>query len=341
MTSFIGFGLVLGGLAWMVQILLLMKLIVRYGVNVGGFMGLSLYTIPMLIGIITPFIVFIAVMFVYNKSIESNEIVVMGASGMSPFQIAKPALKVAMIIVAAHYVLNVFITPKSQDLFYGAQWDLRYGLGHMKLRESAFNRLMNNVVIYVEQVNQKDLLGLIMRDGRNPNDERIISAKQGILVNTPNGLSIAMGMGSLSMMGKNGVVMGTFDDAQMDLEMSEAKESGIRARRLSTPELVKILGNLEEHHVRQRSKLVSEGASRFLSPLMSLIFVLIAMVCLLRTTMLRRSASFAGLYAAVLMIGAQTLFMTLSSAYATVASLYYLGAAQLALIMFLLWRLCK
>jgi len=71
----------------MVQILLLMKLIIKYGVNVGGFIEMSVYTVPMLVGVIMPFVVFISVMFVYNKMIEHNEIPVMSACGMSPVRI--------------------------------------------------------------------------------------------------------------------------------------------------------------------------------------------------------------------------------------------------------------
>ena len=341
-ASFIGFGLILGGLAWMVQILLLMKLIVKYGVNVAGFMGMSMYTIPMLAGIIMPFVVFIAVMFVYNKMIENNEISVMSASGMSPAMIARPALCLALIVMIAHFAMSLWLIPKTQDMFYGAQWELRYGLGHLKLRESAFNQMANGVVIYVEQVNQKDLMGLTMRDGRNPNDERLITAEQGKLVNTPNGLSIVMGMGGLQMSGKSGVLVGTFDSAQMDLEMSDAAESkSLRARRVPTPDLIGLTRTLDNYSPTQKSKIVSEMSSRFLSPLMGLLFALIATSFLLKSSAPRRKASFSGLFAAIAMIGAETLFMTLSASMSTLAGFYFLGFGQIVLIAGLLWYLRK
>ena len=341
-ASFVGFGLILGGLAWMVQILLLMKLIVKYGVDIGGFMGMSVYTIPMLAGIIMPFVVFISVMFVYGRMIEHNEIPVMSACGMSPRMIARPAVRLALIVMALHFGASLWLVPKTQDMFYSAQWELRYGLGHLKLRESSFNQMANGVVIYVERVNQRDLMGLTMRDGRNQNDERLITAEQGKLVNTPNGLSIVMGGGGLQIGGRGGVVIGTFDGAQMDLEVNNASESkSLRARRVPTPELMELMRGLGNFQPAQRSKIVSEAATRFLSPPMGLLFVLIAMACLLKTGMLRRGASFSGFMAAGAMILVETLFMALSASAATVWGFYCLGAGQLILIVGLLWYLRK
>lgn len=341
-ASFIGFGLILGGLAWMVQILLLMKMIVKYGVDIGGFVVLSLYTLPMLIGIIMPFVVFIAVMFVYNKTIENNEVTVMFASGIPPKMVARPAICFAIVVMIVNFALSLWFVPKTQDRFMGAQWELRYGLGHLKLRESAFNNMVNGVVIYVEKVNQKDLLGLVMRDGRNPGDERFITSEQGKLVNTPNGLSIVMGVGGLQMSGRNEVVIGTFDGAQMDLEMNEANESkSFHARRISTTELILASRLLDGYQPSQRSKIVSELANRFLAPLMGLIFVLVAMAAMLKSSALRRRTSFAGLKAAIMMIAVETMFMLLSAGAATMTALYLLAFGQVLLICGLVWYLWK
>lgn len=341
-TAFVGFGLVLGGLAWMVQILLLLKLIVKYGVNVGGFLGLSVYTLPMLIGIIMPFVIFIAVMSVYNRMIENSEVTVCMGSGLAPRKVARPAIMIGIVAMILHYALNLLVTPKSQDLFYSRQWDLRYGLGHLKLREATFNQMMPGVVIYVEQVNQKDLFGLVMRDRRGASDEKIISAENGKLINTPRGLSIAMGTGGMQIDGRNGRMIGTFDSAQMDMDMGDSgEENSLRARRLKTSELIKVMKDLKKYQMSQRSKIMSEASSRFLSPLLNLLFILIAMICLLKTNVLRRRASFSAAYGAAAMISVEALFMSLSSMITNISGLLCLGAGQVVLIGVLLWRLRK
>ncbi|MDR3208649.1 MAG: LptF/LptG family permease [Rickettsiales bacterium] len=340
-TAFVGFGLVLGGLSWMVQILLLMKLIIKYGVDVAGFIGMSFWTFPMLIGIIAPFVIFLAVMFIHSRMIENNEIAVCMASGLSPFEIARPAVAIGAIVMALHFAMNLWIVPRSQDMFYSAQWNLRYGLGNLKLKESAFNQLTSGVVIYIEQINRKDLAGITMVDRRS-SDERVITAENGKLVSTPKGMSIAMGSGGFQTAGKYGVTIGTFDGAEMDMDMGGADESkSLRPRRVSTGELLKMMSSLEGHSVRSRTKIVSEAANRFLSPLLDLLFVLIAMAALLKTNILRRHASYSAAIGSVAMVGAEMAFISTASSISTLGGLFYLGLGQVMIIAGLLWFLRK
>jgi lipopolysaccharide export system permease protein len=341
-SSFVGFGVVLAGLAWMIQILLLMKLIVKYGINVGDFIGMSMYTIPLLVSIIIPFVMFISVTFVYNKMISNNEITVCMASGQSPFSIAKPAIIIGAVIMALHLVGNVWVVPKSQDRFYGTQWELRYGLGHLKIREAAFNQMMNNVVVYVERVNKKDIMGLTLRDGRQAGKERIITSEKGKFVNTPKGLTIVTGTGGLQMSGKTGVVIGTFDGAEMDMEMSDSVEAkSSKARRVETSELIAMLGNLDDFSPRQAQKIMAEVATRFLAPPMDLLLVLIALACLLRMSALRRGPSYAALVASFAMIAAEVAFMSLSTSITAPSGILYLAAGELVLILGMFWYLKK
>ena len=124
--------LVLTGLAWMVQIMTMMKFLLSYGIELTSFLGLTILMVPFIISIIVPFVTFIAIIFVYNKLISDNEITVMAAAGLSPYQIAKPALIIAAILTVLHLILNLWIVPITQAKFYNTQWNLRYGLAHMK-----------------------------------------------------------------------------------------------------------------------------------------------------------------------------------------------------------------
>jgi lipopolysaccharide export system permease protein len=95
--------LILTGLAWMMQIMSMMKFLLKYGIDVGSFLGLTSLMIPFIASIIVPFVCFVAVIFVYNKMISDNEVTVMAASGLSPHQIARPALRLGGVLM----VLNL------------------------------------------------------------------------------------------------------------------------------------------------------------------------------------------------------------------------------------------
>ena len=65
---------ILAGLAWMVQIMSMMKFVLNYGVRVSSFIGLTALMIPFIIAIIIPFVTFIAIIFVYNKMIADKAV---------------------------------------------------------------------------------------------------------------------------------------------------------------------------------------------------------------------------------------------------------------------------
>jgi len=336
--SFLGFGLVLGGLSWMVQILLLLKLIIKYGVDTAGFLGMSLYSIPLLTGVIAPFVIFIAVLFVYNKSAENSEISVIFASGRSPWQIARPAVLIGLAVAILHFAGSLWIIPKTQNAFYAKQWDLRYGLGALKLQESRFTSLADGVVVFVDTINQKDLSGLFIRDARNPNEERTISAESGKLIQTADGIGVAMGQGGLQIRTKTGLTTGSFDGAEMALGLDEAKEGGSsRPARMSTRKLLKSYFTETGADSRRRAKLSFEMSQRFLSPLLNLLFALIAALVLLKSSALRRKASIAPMIATGAMVGMEVLFMTIASA----DLFWWQAGGMLILIAALFWGLKK
>ena len=102
----------------MLQIMSMMKFLLNYGVDITSFLGMTMLMIPFIVSIIIPFVTFIAIIFVYNKLISDNEITVMTASGLSPRQLARPALILALVLTVLHFMLNIWVVPKTQAMFY-------------------------------------------------------------------------------------------------------------------------------------------------------------------------------------------------------------------------------
>jgi len=340
-SSFVAIGLVLVGIAWMIQILLLMKLIIRHGVEVQGFLGMSMYTFPMLIGMIMPFVSFIAVTSIYGKIITNNEVPVMFASGLSPIRIARPALFFGIVVTVLHTFMNIVVIPQSQDKFYSTQWNLRYGLGHLKLREATFNKMMDHVVIYVEEIRDTDMRGLMIRDGRG-GEERIITATYGQMVSTLNGMSIVMGPGSFQAQGKIGNAIGTFSGAEMDMGLGDVEDArGRNPRRLTTGELLELIKDFDSQHRWLQTRVASEATNRFLSPLMNMMLILVSLVFLLKSNILRRKKSYSSADASTVMLLLMTAFMSMSAGAGSIMLMYRMLVGMLTIILGLLWYLRK
>lgn len=338
-TMFIMLLMVLTGLAWMVQIMSMMKFLMNYGVQLSNFLGLTALMIPFIVSIIIPFVTFIATIFIYNKLISENEITVMAASSLSPMQIAKPALWLAGALTALHFVLNIWIVPVSQDIFYDTQWNLRYGLAHMKIQEAAFTEMSHGLVVYVDKVSGHDLSQVMLSDTRDEKSQRTIFAEKGKLVSTGRGLSIVMTNGSLMASGKV-TTIGTFESFDMDLNVAD-KEGGntFRVRRVPTSELLRDLLNAPT--AKQHKAVLSELCSRIYGPLMNLILAALCLTILLRSSLLRRRASFAPAVAVAAMAAVMATFMSISNMVTSVMQFLALGVALMILFMGLLLALAK
>ena len=290
----------------------MMRFLLVYGVDFGNFIYLTSLMIPFIISIIVPFVTFITVIFIYNKMISDNEITVMAASGLSPWQIARPAIKFAAVLTALHLVLNIWIVPSSQAMFYSTQWNLRYGLAHLKLQEGAFTKLANGLVVYVDNVSGNDLNQLMISDMREEKNQMLVFAERGKLVSTIHGLSIVTSNGSLQMFGKNGFTTGTFDSLDMDLNLVENEsDMSFRVRRIPTSVLLKTVFSQDSN--RQHKLTLVEICTRLINPFMNLILAIVCTLILLKTSLLRRKASFAPALAVLSMAVIMALYMSVSN----------------------------
>jgi lipopolysaccharide export system permease protein len=333
--------LVLTGLAWMMQILSMLKILIQYNVSVGGFLGLTLMMIPFIATLIAPFAVFISAMFVYNRLISDREITVMMGAGLSPARVARPALILAGVLTMLHLMLSIWLVPETQERFYQKQWEMRYGLAHLALQEASFNQLADDLVVFVNKVNDRDISGLMLFDNRNPKNQIVALAEKGKLVTTVRGMSVIMANGSVQALGDT-FIIGTFDAFDMDMNISDKQvKFSFKTRRISTSQLLSDINHPELFKDSEYKLLISELANRFLMPFMNLMLVLIAAIALLRASLLRRGISLAPMVATIGMAVAMGLFMTFTGVVGTLTGLGILAAAQLLIITALTYVLFK
>ena len=333
--------LILTGLAWMMQIMSMMKFLINYGVSFGSFLYLISFMIPFIVSIIVPFITFIAVIFVYNKMIAENEITVMASTGLSPWQIAKPAIKFALLLTVLHLILNIWIVPDSQAKFYSTQWNLRYGLAHLKLQEAAFTKLADGLVVYVDNVSGHDLNQVMLSDMRDKKNQMLIFAERGKLVSTEHGLSIITNNGSLQLAGSNNsFTTGTFDNFDMDLNLVENdSDVSFRVRRIPTINLLADVFSQDSQ--RQHHLTLVELATRLINPFMNLILAIVCTLILLKSSLLRRRTSFAPAVAVLAMAGIMAGYMSLSNMVNTLTDFFLMAVGVFMLLFVLIGLLLK
>ena len=219
------------------------------------------------------------------------------------------------------------------------QWNLRYGLAHLKLKEAAFTELASGLVVYVDKVSGHDLSHVMLSDMRDVRSEKTIFAEKGKLVSTVRGLSIVMTNGSIQGNG-DATVSGTFDVFDMDLNVAEkGNSSSYRVRSVSTLNLVRDV--FDSPTAKRHRAVLTELATRLLDPIMNLILAVLCLAILLRSSLLRRRASFAPVASVVAMAVAMAAFMSATNMIDSITDFVVLACAQFVVLLVLLGVLYK
>ena len=294
---FVGMILVTMGLTsiiWLSQSLRFIEMIVNHGLTTGTFVYLTMLLLPNFLVIVLPIALFTVVVFTYSKLITDRELVVMRAAGMSQFALAKPALILALAVVAFGYILNLQLVPQTYKQFRELQWDIRTNYSHVLLKEGAFNQVTADITVYVRQrTNDGQLLGILVHDQRDPKHPFTLMAAKGAMIDTDEGARVMMFDGNRQSVDKNTNKLSIlyFDRYVFDLATTTAATDKRyrEPRERALHELFNIEKYAEGMQAKEFGKFIVEGHKRLASPLSSLGFTLVGLACLISGNFGRRT----------------------------------------------------
>jgi lipopolysaccharide export system permease protein len=302
-------GFVMTGVIWLFVSVRAVESIVNRGLSIKLFMYLTVLQVPNFLVHIIPFSIFIATLFVYSRLNSDRELVVLRAAGMSPISLARPALLVALVSMLFGYALTLYGTPKSYQIFRNLQWDIRYSFSHILLKEGVFNVISDHITVFVrERSGESELRGLLIHDSRNKNQPATVIAEKGVMVKTSSGARVVMFDGNRQIIDKktNKLSILYFDRYSFDLSSVTPKpeERFREARERMVDELLDL--KIEDvGNPRDFGKFKVEGHQRLTTPINTLGFALIALVCLLLGDFSRRGQVKRILLASVIFVSLQ------------------------------------
>lgn len=277
---------------WLTQSLRFVEMIAANGFGLGLFLRFTGLLLPSFLLFILPIAVFAAVTFTYVKMESDRELVVMRSAGLSPWQIARPALLVATAAVAISYGLSLYLVPKSYSSFKDLQAALRSQVASALLREGMFESVRDGVTVYVRaRANDDKLSGILVHDSRDPAKPVTFLAETGLLLQTEDGSQLVMDKGTRQAVNERGqVTILYFDRYAVDIE----KQASVVPQRWREPRerLLPGLFSPDTSDANDRyyySNLISEGHRRLVTPLAAIGFTLIALGCILPTEFSRRA----------------------------------------------------
>ena len=277
----------LTSIIWLTQALRFIDFIVNRGLSVTSFLYLTALLIPSLLLLILPIALFVAVVFAYNKLAADSELVVLKAAGLSPLQLAKPAIIIGMIATMLCYAMSLYLMPLTKRQFKEAQTFLRDNYASVLLQEEVFNTPVDGLTVFIrERDDDGTLRGILVHDNRVPNQTTTMMAEKAQLMQSPTGPQFYLIKGQRQEK-RNGLVSWLdFDSYSIDLSFytKQAKDRVLGQEELFLGDLLNPTGVSPSRANKYRA----EAHQRLTWPLYGLLLPLLAVGMLSRGDFNRR-----------------------------------------------------
>ncbi len=317
-------------LIWLTQSLRFVELVVNRGLSLWVFLRLTGLLIPNFVAVILPITTFVVVQFVYTRLSGDRELTVMRAAGMSPLALARPALALALLVVASCYVLNISVVPTSYAAFREYQFQIRNRLAAFLLQEGVFTPVSEDLTVYVRSRERDGTLrGILIEDGRQKSSRATILAERGHMMDGPNGPAVLLESGSREEVDRLTGRLNVLTFARNSIDLAHGgKAEEVRYRDVNEMSLAELTHpEISALNVRDSGKFLVEATRRRSTPLTALSFALVALLSVLSGSF-RRHGNVLRPLAAVLCV------VALLAAQLAVANLAARSTALLPLIWF-------
>ena len=268
---------------WLTQSLHFVKLIINRGMTLGSFLELTVLLLPTFLLIIMPIALFLAVLFSYNKMVSDREMVIMRTTGMSPIQLARPALIMASVVSLLCMALSFYLLPASFRQFKSLEHSVRNDFSSILIQEGAFNTFGDGLTIYVRARAENELQGILVQDNRNKEKLVTMMAEKGALITTGDGPRVIMLTGNRQQLDRKSgkVSILYFERYSFDLGLfgTESENRWLEPGERYLWELLDPADTPQDQ--AYRGKLLAEGHNRIVAPLYPLAFVIVALAVLL------------------------------------------------------------
>lgn len=280
---------------WLTQILRFLELVVDSGAPAGTFFHLLALIIPRLLEVILPIGALGAILFIYNKMILDNELIVMRAAGLSQAQLIRPALWLVSLLAIFQFFLVGWISPASHAALQEMRQEIKAQYSSLLIREGVFNRFGDDVTVYVrEKDGEGRLKGLMIHQrGQDGAPGSTIIAENGLMVsdievideeNSRETLQIIVSQGSRQERNPRTGHVSRLDFNRYTIDVTpEKREARVRWVEPDERTLTELffMDESNRRDMSRMSEFKAEIHRRFTTPILLFSFSLTALACLL------------------------------------------------------------
>lgn len=166
------------------RIFQLTDLVITKSVPFSLVLPLLIYMLPAFLALTLPMALLVTVLLVCGRLAGDLEVAALKASGVSPLRLFRPFLAVGIIVTLLVSWLTLVVGPWSSGAFQRQLFRILQSRATTGIKERTFSAAFSQFVIYVDEVSasQVRLKGLLVSDERNPEQSRVIVAREGRLL---------------------------------------------------------------------------------------------------------------------------------------------------------------
>lgn len=308
-TTFGAFLVVLFSLTsviWMTQALRDIDLMTGRGQTILVFLGITGLIVPMLVLVIAPIALMISVVHVIGKLSNDSELIVMNASGMSPWVMFRPFFLMAAIVSAMVIIIGAWLGPLGLTTLHAWANEVRADLITNIVQPGRFNTFERGLTFHIRERQPNGvLLGILVDDRRNPKERSTFLAEQGTILKDERGTFLVLENGSVQRIDASEAsenkdrdpALVLFDRYALDLARAPDSQS-VNVRNSTRDRFLWELLSPSEEDLKKLTKnqFRAELHDRLLAPLYPLVFVTLTFAYLgaPRTTRQSRAVSLIG-----------------------------------------------
>ncbi|MCW3780057.1 LPS export ABC transporter permease LptF [Defluviimonas salinarum] len=187
------FALVLVAVYWVNRAVLLFDQLIADGQSAWVFLEFTALTLPNVIRLVLPVAAFIASVYVTNRLSSESELVVMQATGFSPFRLARPVLYFGLVVGLMMAVLVHALVPASRAKLSERRAEIAENVAARFLGDGDFLHPAPQITSYIREITPSgELLDLYLSDMRSPGERTAYTAERALLVRTESGPKLVM-----------------------------------------------------------------------------------------------------------------------------------------------------
>ncbi len=267
---------------WLTQAMRFIRFILNKGLSIDLFFYITSLLLPGFLLITLPVSLFFATLFTLNKLTNDRELIVLRSSGMSHWQAAKPVILLGFIGIAICYSISLYLLPVSVQEFRRVQTTARESFSAALLLEGTFNSVGQNLTIYVRSREGNEIFGILVQDNRKPATPTTIMAKRGAVESGPDGPRVILFEGNRQELDRKSGNISVLYFKQYSFEVSLLGEERREWREPGERFIHELLFPGDSEHDRfYRTKLIAEGHSRLVAPILALALPFVALFILL------------------------------------------------------------